>query len=78
MLAVSTSTRTAEIELYDHMTSVKMQMRVKSKRGKQSGEERRVKKGFRASAERMQNWCREGAERGCRAGKKLVQRVQSG
>ena len=81
MLAVSTSTRTAEMELYDHMTGVKMQMRVKSKRGEQSGEEsrvgdERVKKGCRASAERVQNWCRgcrgvqrEGAERvksGCR------------
>ena len=101
MLAVSTSTRTAEIELYDHMTGVKMQMRVKSKRGEQSGEEsrvgdERVKKGCRASAERVQNWCREGAEwvkswcrgcrasaegrragaeRGCRAGEKRVQRV---
>ena len=75
MLAVSTSTRTAEIELYDHMTGVKMQMRVKSKRGEQSGEEsrvgdERVKKGCRASAERVQNWCREG--------EKLVQRVQRG
>ena len=75
MLAVSTSTRTAEMELYDHMTGVKMQMRVKSKRGEQSGEEsrvgdERVKKGCRASAERVQNWCREG--------EKLVQRVQRG
>ena len=90
MLAVSTSTRTAEMELYDHMTGVKMQMRVKSKRGEQSGEEsrvgdERVKKGCRASAERVQNWCREGeklvqrgAERGCRAGEKRVQRVKSG
>ena len=94
MLAVSTSTRTAEMELYDHMTGVKMQMRVKSKRGEQSGEEsrvgdERVKKGCRASAERVQNWCRTGAERvksccrgyragaerGCRAGEKRVQRV---
>ena len=71
MLAVSTSTRTAEIELYDHMTGVKMQMRVKSKRGEQSGEERRE------GEERVQSECRAGAEKvqsGCRAGAELVQR----
>ena len=72
MLAVSTSTRTAEMELYDHMTGVKMQMRVKSKRGEQSGEERRE------GEERVQSACRTGAERGCSAGENLVQRVKRG
>ena len=65
MLAVSTSTRTAEMELYDHMTGVKMQMRVKSKSGEQSGEgEERVQSECRAGAELVQRGYRERVQSG--------------